>query len=134
MDLDLFGRPIRTAKTKAEEVAEVFDVWKTCIEKERVRLTKDRAAMIRARLNLGYSSDDFVALIKYMFESNEREARWMRGENPRGKPYLDLTSLLRVKMLARRVEDALEWQDAQSKVEEVAESGLDLGVMGAFYK
>ena len=95
----------------AKSIEMVFEAWKIRQIKPQIcRLTSDRKDLIRVRLGIGYEPSDFIAVIEYMFESMESDAKWMRGENPRKKRYLDLSNLLRKEKLAGRVEAALLWQ------------------------
>ncbi len=75
------------------------------------KLTDERRDLVRVRLALGYDVEDFLLLVRYAFESPEPGPRWWRGENPSGKKYLDLASLLRREKLAGRVEAARAWLD-----------------------
>ena len=97
--------------TRSQEIELIFEEWKKRQPRPQLcRLTEDRKSLIRQRLSLGYDAADFVALIEYFFESNDSDAKWMRGENPRRKTYLDLDNLLRKGKLAGRVEAALLWK------------------------
>ena len=96
--------------TKRDEALTVFNAWKATRPRPHLcRFTADRQKLIEARLRLGYSAADLVALVRYANEADEGWPRWMRGDNPRRRAYLDLTNLLRVEKLAERVELALSW-------------------------
>lgn len=98
-------------RAKKSDIELIFEEWRKRQPRPQLcRLTEDRKTLLRQRLNLGYEATDFVAVIQYFFESNESDAKWMRGDNPRKKKYLDLSNLLRKEKLAARVEAALLWK------------------------
>ena len=93
-----------------EEIEQVFEVWRSRQARPSVcRLTEDRQDLIRARLAKGYSVEDLRILLEYAWESPEADARFWRGDNSRGRSYLDLANLLRAGKLAGRVEKARAW-------------------------
>lgn len=65
------------------------------------RLTKERAAKIDARLNDGYSVEDLCRVIDYYATSP-----WHQGENPEGKRYDDLVTMLRNETQAQKALEA----------------------------
>jgi hypothetical protein len=100
-----------TKRIAAADIVAVFEAWKSRQRRPALcRLTEERRRLIRARLGLGYDRDDLIALFDYIWASSDAGPRWMRGDNPGGKPYLDLDNLLRVGKLASRIESALNWQ------------------------
>ena len=106
------ARRTKIRKVKATDIEVVYDAWLERQKKPSIcRFTKDREDLIRKRLQLGYEASDFVLLIRWAYESNEDNPRWLRGENPRRKAYLDLTNLLVRERLAPRIEAALLWQE-----------------------
>lgn len=97
-------------KVTDAEIVSVFEGWRARQARPNVcRLTEDRSDLIRARLSKGYSVDDLLTLVRYAFESQEADARFWRGDNARGRKYLDLANLLRAGKLAGRVEKARVW-------------------------
>lgn len=105
-----------TRRVKAEDINRVYEAW---LQRQKrpdlCRFTTDRADLIRKRLQLGYEAADFILLIRWVHESNEDGPRWLRGENPRKKSYLDLTNLLRREKLAPRIEAARLWEEADGE-------------------
>lgn len=88
----------------------VFNAWKNYRPRPHLcRFTVDRQRLIRARMKLGYKPGDLIALIEYVNESDAGWPRFMRGENDRGRAYLDLDNIMRVGKLAGRIEEAMTW-------------------------
>ena len=118
------------------EVQFIWETWRQTRPRPNLcRFTKDRDKLIKARLELGYSATDLVALVRYMTESNDSLPRWMRGANPRKKSYMDLDNLFRVGQLGKRVEAALIWieeLEKQSTPDASNPCGTELGPMGRF--
>jgi hypothetical protein len=128
---------MKAANVSALDVQQVFDRWRQHRPRpELCRLTTDRAKLIRDRLALGYTAADFVALVDYVFTSDDDWCRFMRGGNDRGKDYTGLDSILRKEKLADRVERALLWSDEaageRKRREQTERTGVDLGALGAF--
>lgn len=73
--------------------------------------------MLKARMRLGYSADDLILIVTYIYEADTDDARWMRGANPRRRKYLDLENILTRKRLAERLEAATVWNDEKDIVE-----------------
>jgi hypothetical protein len=126
-----------TEDTMAITSADITTVWEAWVSTrprpKLCRLTAERKKLIRARLKLGYEPGDLVAVIRYMNESNDGQARWMRGENPRNRTYLDLENLFRVHKLGERVEAALAWlEDGGDNGPPPAPTGVELGPLGQF--
>jgi hypothetical protein len=120
------------AKATDEQIQAVFDAWKAHRERpELTRLTKDRQKLISDRLGLGYTPEDFVALVNFVHLSSDQWCVYMRNNQ-----YTGLDYLLRKEKLADRVERALNWQietaDAERKRVEEEASGLSLGILGQF--
>jgi hypothetical protein len=94
----------------AEDARRVYDAWLARQKRPGTcRYTAERESLLRRRLGLGYSADDLVALVRYMFEADRPTPRWFRGENPQRTQYLDLDNLLREEKLGGRVTEALTW-------------------------
>ena len=71
----------------------------------------------------GYTSDDLIAVIDWIFESDDDYCKFMRT-----KGYTTLESLFRVNDVQSKVERALNWV---ADVEEEAEDGgVNLGFVG----
>lgn len=68
----------------------VFDHWQKRMDKPRARLTRGRAAVIKARLREGYVADQMKRAIDACCASE-----WHMGENDRNTAYNDLTVILR---------------------------------------
>jgi hypothetical protein len=120
------------AKATDEQIQTVFDAWKAHRERpELTRLTKDRKKLISDRLGLGYTPEDFVALVNFVHLSSDQWCVYMRNNQ-----YTGLDYLLRKEKLADRVERALNWQietaDLERKRVEEEASGLSLGILGQF--
>jgi hypothetical protein len=120
------------AKATDEQIQTVFDAWKAHRERpELTRLTKDRQKLISDRLGLGYTPEDFVALVNFVHLSSDQWCVYMRNNQ-----YTGLDYLLRKEKLADRVERALNWQietaDLERKRVEEEASGLSLGILGQF--
>lgn len=94
-----------------EDVTEVFESWRSRQSApDRVKLTPDRAALIRSRLR-AHEASELVDLIAYAFEANTPEARFWRGENDRNQRYLGLDNLLVQSKLADRIDRARAWAE-----------------------
>ena len=94
-----------------KKIEDVFENWRKLRPiPARCKLTKDRSRLIQSRLRLGYTVQDLVDVIDYIYKADEPDARWMRGDNPRRRKYLDLEHLLRVTRLGERVEAAALWK------------------------
>jgi hypothetical protein len=104
-----------------EDIKRVFTEWLLIAARPTTcRLTLDRQDLIRWRLQLGYTADDLVLLLRYARESDDPGPRWWRGDNPNGRRYLDLRNLLRRSKLADRVDAARAWE--ARRTEQVSES------------
>lgn len=128
--------PTRSSSAKADRspdaAKKVFEVWKKYRPRpELCRFTSDRKKLIQDRLKLGYTSDDLITLIRYVNEAEAGFPRWMRGDNPKNRQYLDLTNLFRKEKLAARVEEAQLWATGDQDPEP-SPYGLNLGPMGDF--
>lgn len=119
-------------KATTKDVQAVFEAWRKYQANPKIcRLTDSRKKLIRARLK-EFEPDDLILLIEYVFEGQDGFCKWMRGDNPSKRKYLDLANLFRTTKAAARVEQAYEWkQNLQAKQGESNNSGLDLGFMGA---
>jgi hypothetical protein len=121
------------SKVSTADIDLVFQCWKTYQPRPGVcKLTQSRRKLISARLK-EYEVEDLCVLFHYIFTANDSLCRWMRGENPSQRSYLDLQNLLRVTKVPHRVEQAWKWRDQQAeKAEQQSqpESGIDLGFMG----
>lgn len=104
-DYELHGYP----------VAQVFNFWLRHQEHPgRCRLTDGRKRLITSALR-DYDVAEVCALVAYAYEADEPGPRFWRGENNRGRTYLDLTNLLSdAKRLPGRIEAALEWVDRKA--------------------
>jgi hypothetical protein len=114
------------------DVQRVFTAWAERRPKPQYcKLSKARKRLITARLK-EYSADELVAVIRYAYDADEPWPRWMRGNNPRDRQYLDLENLFRVTRLAERVEEALLWADRMKREGPApkAVDGVVLGPMG----
>ena len=99
----------------AEEVQRVWEAWRVRQKRpDLVRFTDERDKLIRKRLALGYSADDFVALVRFGYEADDDRARFWRGENPDRRTYLDLENLLRLEKLGARIPVAVAWAEGSS--------------------
>jgi hypothetical protein len=97
----------------AGEVDEVFRAWREASGR-RGGLTAGRRGAIERALGAGVGPAALGALVRWAHQARTPEARWLRGENPRGRAYLDLDNLLRVGKLRRRVDDALAWEASEA--------------------
>jgi len=99
-------------RVAAADIERVFDAWRVTRPRPALcRLTEDRRATIRARIRLGYTADDLIAVIEYLLQADEPDPRWMRGHNPGRRAYLDLENMLRRQRLGERVESAALWRE-----------------------
>lgn len=97
------------------DIERVFEAWRVRQARPQVcRMLADRKDLLRKRLALGYSPDDLIAVIEYIYEADEPDPKWMRGQNPRHRAYLGLDNILRREPLAGRVEAALVWKESKS--------------------
>ncbi len=95
-----------------QEVEQVFEAWRRRQRRPTVcRLTEDRVDLIRSRLAKGYTVEDLGILFDYAWEARDPDARFWRGDNSRGRTYLDLANLLRAGKLAGRIEKARIWHE-----------------------
>lgn len=77
------------AARRSEELA-VFEVWRTELGHPNAKPNPSRLAKIRARIRDGFSVLQLVQAIK-----NSKNDPFLMGDNPNGKRYDDLESLLR---------------------------------------
>ena len=60
-------------KVSKKDVEAIFEAWKKRRDRPHLcRLTVDRADLIKKRLRLGYEVSDFLLLIDYAWESDDR--------------------------------------------------------------
>jgi hypothetical protein len=119
-------------KATDADIQAVFDAWRQHRERPDVcKFTKDRQKLIRDRLGLGYTVDDFVALVEFVHVASDPWCDFMRKNQ-----YTGLDYLLRREKLGDRVERALIWKAEHAKTEmkriEEEATGLSLGVLGQF--
>jgi len=122
------------SKVSTADIDLVFQCWRQYQRRPGVcKLTQSRRKLISARLQ-EYAVGDLCCLLDYMFTSNDPQCRWMRGENPSQREYLDLQNLFRVTKVPQRVEQAWKWHDelvSSKTAQSQPEAGIDLGFMGA---
>lgn len=69
---------------------QVFDFWKTVMEKPRAQLGPTRSKSISSALAIGYSVDDLqLAIVGCKFDA------WSQGQNDRSTPYNDVELICR---------------------------------------
>mgnify|MGYP003673148860 FL=1 len=102
-DVDL---SVPTPAEKQGPAAEVFGFWKAWHPAARKLSAGDRTK-INGRLR-DSSLDDVRLVIRWAHEAGD--ADWFQGENPRGKKYLGLGTLLKTENYSDRLGDALAWQ------------------------
>lgn len=92
------------------DVDRVWNAWRDRQQRpDLVKFTAERRDLISARLRLGYSAEDLIALVRYAYESQDPGPRFWRGENDRQTTYLDLENLLRKTKIGKRITLALAW-------------------------
>lgn len=115
-------------KVSSGDVDRVIEAWQARQARPR-KVTAEFREKVTARLRLGYSADDLVLMFRWVWESNERNPRWLRGENPDGVKYLTMDNLLVKDKLSDRVAAAQDWADRQGSSADDAEP---LAVRGPF--
>lgn len=101
--------------SRTADAKKVWEAWRKYKPRPNLcRFTKDREKTISARLALGYEPSDLITLIEYIHKGDTGFCRWMRGDNPRNRQYLDLENIFRKEKLGGRVEEALNWLAAQT--------------------
>ena len=111
-------------------IVAVYTAWVEGQENtKRLSLTSRREQLI-ARALTRYSADQLVLFIRYAYESNEKEARFWRGEEhaSTGRTYMKLENLFRVTKLPGRIERAREW--AENLEYRELEEGVELSPIG----
>jgi uncharacterized phage protein (TIGR02220 family) len=94
-----------------DNVEKVFEFWASKQKRPQVcKLTEERRKLIKNRMANGYTHEELILIIKYFYESNSDDARWMRGHNPSRRKYLGLDNLFRKKKLGDRLELAKNWE------------------------
>lgn len=109
----------------ASEIRVVFDAW-TAKRGRPSRLTALHEALIADRLERGFKVADLTTLFDYAWEATNSDARWWRGDNPKGKRYLGLENLFRLTKLRARIANANAWRWHCEQVE----AGAILGPLG----
>lgn len=93
-DQNIVGVPPTQAPPKADAVRQVFDAWLEehvdPSQRSKCKLNGKRREKIRARLREGYSAERLIAAIRGV-----KFSPWHMGENPEGKRYTDLATILR---------------------------------------
>ena len=92
---------------KRSPAAEVFSFWKSWHPAAR-KLSAGDQTKINGRLR-DSSLDDVRLVIRWAHEAGD--ADWFQGENPRGKKYLGLGTLLKAENYSDRLGNALAWQE-----------------------
>lgn len=87
--LTLNGEPYQPA-TEAEVISEIFAYWASVMDKPKVVLDEKRRNLIRARLREGWTPEQLQTAIA----GNARD-EWSQGDNDRGKPFNELSLILR---------------------------------------
>ena len=90
-----------------DEISELYKYWITNLNKEK-RLTKRRSKAIEEALKI-LSLEDLKLIIKYVFNSQDDYASFIRGDNDLGREYTDILNLLRIKKLEDKLEKANSW-------------------------
>ena len=98
--------------SETDNVEKVFNFWASKQKRPQVcKLTEERRGLISRRMSDGYTAEELILVIKYYYESNSDDARWMRGHNPSHRKYLGLDNLFRKKKLGDRLELAKNWEE-----------------------
>lgn len=87
--LTLSGDPYQPA-TEAEAISEVFAYWASVMHKPKVVLDEKRRNLIRTRLRDGWTPEQLMTAI-----AGNAGDEWSQGANDRGKPFNELSLILR---------------------------------------
>lgn len=87
--LELDGTPHQRAN-EADSIRTIFDHWCKVMEKPAARLDSKRRSLIARRLADGYTPDELTTAI-----SGCAADPWSMGDNDRGKPFNELSLILR---------------------------------------
>ena len=124
------GEEPAVGETRSQQAARVFEAWRARQARPAsCTLTREREEMIVKRLRDGYTVEDLLLLLRWVYEADEPGPRWLRGENPERRTYLDLVNLLRREKMGGRVDAARTWEAADVDEPGSLEDGLDLGPM-----
>lgn len=116
----------------ADDVKRVFDVWASLAGGNRA-LSAPRVATISKALKVR-AADDVVVMLEWVWKSEDKAAKWLRGEDPKSeRAYLDLANLMVVSKLDARCESAAEWKASASEDhDEPAATGVTLPKWAAY--
>jgi hypothetical protein len=84
------SEPQKVPTSKASEVREVFDAWRSKLEHPSAKLDAKRHRAVEARLREGYTVAELVEAVEGCAAS-----AWHRGQNDRGVAYDDLELICR---------------------------------------
>lgn len=109
--LTLSGEPYQPA-TEAEAISEIFAYWASVMNKPKAVLDEKRRALIRLRLKDWTAEELHTAIAGCAGDA------WSQGDNNRGKPFNELSLILRDnERIERFIELAKTPRRAQSKAE-----------------
>lgn len=109
------GRDAPPRSEAPPDTERVFEAWRARQKlPSACRFTTARRRLIASALREGYTVEDLLLVLRWAYDSEDRAAKWLRGEVPENRrPYLDLENLFRISKVAARVECAAEWEAAQ---------------------
>ena len=95
-------REIRSCDVSGQ-VKRVFEAWKHDTGHHRAKLSPERSSRIRSRLREGFTPEELIRAI-----THRHHDPWLMGENPSGKVYDGIKTLLRDAEQAERLRDLAE--------------------------
>lgn len=100
----------------------LFNEWVEATGRKQSRPTADRITRVIARLREGYTEDEIRRAIR-----NVAASEWHRGQNDRGKEYVDLSMICGSGERLERYRDMDQVPDAPTTWEQEAEAALTAG-------
>lgn len=118
--LTLSGDPYQPA-TEAEAISEIFAYWASVMNKPKVVLDEKRRNLIRNRLREGWTPEQLHIAI-----AGNAGDEWSQGANDRGKPFNELSLILRdAEHIERFIELAKCPRRPRSKATKRTEHNID---------
>lgn len=119
----------------AKAINEVFTFWQKTFNKEKAKLTKERATKIRERLKEGNEQDQIDVIKRAIV--NISKNKWFMGDNPSKKQYCDILMICRNatkleyyslmseedQKIAQKEKVDWEKHDLSTQIREAAQSG-----------
>lgn len=99
---------------------EIYDQWEALrsgLGKRKSKFTTKRKNALKALLE-AYPAEDLLLVLKYLKDSEDYYAKYMRGENENERDYTSFDSIFRPTKLKDKIKKATLWDSKRSNYSE----------------